>query len=233
MDTRYEHPLVADLWSPNWTYETWLKVEVNTLVAQLDYAGHPVGLHYDEADHLLKQLAASNLNPSTDVAVKTIGLIERRTHHDVAAFLEWVRGQVGEEGKWLHYGLTSSDVVDTTQGVRFKTLHPVLLEEVSGLLSELARLCTDASPLLARTHGQVAEPTQLHVRARHWMALLAHYTPKLSRACVDLSTCKLSGPVGTFVHNPPRIEQAVASRPDGRANRPTSCKRAARIGLVG
>lgn len=208
MDTRYSHPEITRLWSPEWTYQTWLLVERNTLAAQLNTPGHPL-TRETEAAGLLAQLDSSQFL-WTSRAVDEIRRVEARTKHDVVAFLEWFRPQMGEKGKWLHWGLTSSDVVDTTQGIRFENVRATYLLELRGLTAELDRLAADRSPLLARTHGQVAEPTQLFVRVNHWRANLLYWANLLQLSVRAVATCKLSGPVGTYTHNSPEVEARVA-----------------------
>ncbi len=216
MDTRYENDNVKTMWSPEWTHAAWLDVECATLEAQLTHPDHPLYGNV-EAKELLDLLNSNFVQLDTG----EIRRIEKTTKHDVAAFLEFVRRKVGEDcGRWLHWGLTSSDVVDTAQGLRFKFLQPLLLDELLALVSELTRLTLSDEPLVGRTHGQPAEPLTLRVRANHWLGEVAYWVMLLSRATSALEVCKLSGPVGSYAHNPPWVEQRVASalrlRPHGQ-----------------
>ncbi len=208
MDTRYEHPDVRHAYSPEWTYARWLQVEKTTLAVQVVTEGHPLA-DSQEALELLDLLNDPTYLVGVDV--DEVARRERTTRHDVVAFLDYVREKVGQDyGRWLHWGLTSSDVVDTTQGLRFKYLHKTLLAELSELVSELTRLTLSDEPLVGRTHGQVAEPTTLRVRAHHWLGELGYWVALLSRSTSTVEVCKLSGPVGTYAHTPPGVEAAVA-----------------------
>lgn len=202
MMPRYSHPLVTELWSPLWTYNTWLEIERHVLRAQRKRGtfDHPGSLQ------LLRRLELLSVAPAD---VEQIAQIEARTKHDVAAFLEWVRLGVPEgTGQYLHYGLTSSDLVDTAQAIRFRELQPVLRDAISGLNYTIDRWVNTAIPVLGRTHGEAAEPTSMQARANHWLATL--HAPTVHLLATSRRHMKLSGPVGTFAHNPPEMEAMVA-----------------------
>lgn len=214
MDQRYSHPDVTHLWSLESTYAQWLHIETLVLTKQRD-----LGIvSRDQTRSLHERLTCDPLiiDPA---AVARILEIEKRTKHDVVAFLEWLRGPFGHVGRWLHYGLTSSDVVDTAQGMRFRAMLLHVHGAISKLQSELGDWTADDTPILGRTHGQVAELMTMRARAGHWLATLDSASADLLRDSSRMAVCKLSGPVGTYAHNPPEVEQWVAKilslRPHG------------------
>lgn len=209
MDPRYQHPQVTELWSPAWTYDAWWRIETETLRAQrrswldgqnAEMAGSAKLLTWLEGCHVQGEAAGE------------IQAIERRTHHDVAAFLEWLRlGSPGDSGRWIHYGLTSSDLVDTAQALRFRALEGTLHSAMSELYESLAWYIDVQTPVLGRTHGQPAEPMPLMARATHWWELIWYAHADLRLATERMQRMKLSGPVGQFAHNTPEVEAAVAA----------------------
>jgi adenylosuccinate lyase len=207
MIPRYAHPAVTRLWSDEWTFAAWLQIESLVLDRQRAY-----GLGPEAETNELAQALHERLTPYFEQSMAaSIRYVERtETHHEVAAFLSWLRSRVGDSGKWLHFGLTSSDLVDTAQAMRFKSLHPVYLDAASNLLRCLARLVEDDTPMLGRTHGQPAEPTSMRARAMHWISTVEHPLQGVSRMTKAGQIMKLSGPVGTFAHNPPELEVDVA-----------------------
>jgi adenylosuccinate lyase len=137
--------------------------------------------------------------------------IEARTKHDVAAFVTYLRQWYGEpHARWIHFGMTSSDLVDTAQGLRFKAMMHTLRSQVEDLVAALGIWVNERTPILGRTHGQAAEPTMLAVRATQWDRLIQEAMGNLMRDTRRLCTAKLSGPVGTYAHNPPVIEKKAA-----------------------
>lgn len=204
MIPRYAHPEITVLWSPTWTYQTWLHIEVCTLSAQRQFE-----VLSSEADPLLTRLR--HYNPSVDMqALTEILAQEAETGHDVVAFLNWMRSHAGPAGRFLHFGLTSSDLVDTAQGVRFKEATRTLRGELADLSNALTSWAVNRTPILGRTHGQVAEPMEIRARGMHWLTLLSVTGRDLLHASRRLQVCKLSGPVGTYAHNPPQVEVQVA-----------------------
>jgi adenylosuccinate lyase len=205
MDTRYLHPQVAALWDRPWTYAAWWRIEKAVAVAQIAE---------DVIDkHEAGPIANDRLTPSfTHPAILLeLANLERTTKHDVAAFVKWTRQWYGgRTARWVHYGLTSSDLVDTAQGLRFKAMSDTVRAACMALLAQTERWEADATIVPGRTHGQPAEPTTIGVRADHWGALLEPAIGHLLRDTRKLATAKLSGPVGTYAHNPPSVEGRVA-----------------------
>jgi adenylosuccinate lyase len=227
MDLRYTDPVVAALWSPEAIYGQWLIVETAVLESQRELGIVPPS----ETGSLMNQLRAPG-RLIDQAAVTTIREIENRTKHDVAAFLEWLRTPYGSIGRYLHYGLTSSDVVDTAQGIRFGDMRHYMLSELGKLLAELNAWAEVDTPILGYTHGQVAEPMTMKARAWHWLTTLATPAADLSRHTNRAAVCKLSGPVGTYAHNPPEIERQVATKLQLRPHGPGASQIASRAPLA-
>lgn len=205
MDIRYQHPQVDTLWSLPWTYDAWWRIERCVALAQLEHAT----IDKDEAMSLVRSDRQPNFNdPWVLLGVQTQ---ERKTRHDVAAFVQFMREWWGEPaGRWVHYGLTSSDVVDTAQGLRFRALYPTVENYAANLMGQIGVWQQNDTPMLGRTHGQPAEPTMMRVRADHWCVLAGQAAGTLIRDSRKLARAKLSGPVGTYAHNSPEIEARVA-----------------------
>jgi adenylosuccinate lyase len=204
MIPRYSHPTVTEQFSATQTYSDWLHVELATLIAQTNQGVLP---ECKFSDVLAEQVASLQIDES---AVADIAGRERWTGHDVAAFLQWLRAQV-DQGQWLHFGLTSSDLVDTAQGMRFRRLHRPMLVQLGDLTSTLAQWTNADLPMLGVTHGQAAEPTSLRARAWHWLSYIESPVVHLSTLTRRMQVCKLSGPVGTYAHNPSSVEGEVAA----------------------
>jgi adenylosuccinate lyase len=202
MIPRYSHPTVADVHSAAEIYGQWLDVERAVLYHQRAI-GH---LPASKTEATMRALSELQID---DEAVAQIEAVEAVTHHDVAAFLQWIRAHV-PDGQWVHFGLTSSDVVDTAMGMRFQRLHRPLLMELGSLTSALAQMTQQTQPMTGLTHGQPAEPTSLRARAWHWLAYVETPIVELSKLTRRMQICKLSGPVGTYAHNPSEIEVRVA-----------------------
>lgn len=194
--------MVTQLWSDEWTYDAWVEIERQVLDAQRRHGVVPA----EPASELLSRLRKYHFDIE---AAGQVRVIERTTKHDVAAFLKYIRDNE-TYGQWLHFGLTSSDLVDTTQGMRFRELHKLLLHDLGELMSQVTRWTTHDVPMVGRTHGQPAEPVSMRTRAWSWVALLGEPVATLTRMFRRMQVAKLSGPVGTFAHNPPQVEIDVA-----------------------
>lgn len=193
------------MWDLPWTYRQWFNIEMLTLRHQRKLSILPA-----EAEPLLA--AWRTRSPLfDDRTLSDISIEEDKTGHDVVAFLNWMRGQSGPAARFLHFGLTSSDLVDTTQGIRFRRARTLLNDAIFNLNAELTRWAIDGTPVLGRTHGQVAEPMFMQARGVHWMTLLSYPMRDCLASVKRLTVCKLSGPVGTFAHNPPEVEAGVAA----------------------
>lgn len=203
MIDRYTTPEMARLWAPETKFATWLEIELLTVEAQAGLGMIP----RDVAERLRRGARCGT--PSR------IDEIERtETHHDVVAFLRSVAEMTGPDASYLHRGLGSSDVVDTAQSVLLVRAADTLLavlRQVRGVTAALAdRYRTTV--MAGRTHGIQAEPITFGVKVALWHAELGRAETRLHRARDAVRVGKLSGEVGTFVHNPPEIEAAVCAR---------------------
>jgi adenylosuccinate lyase len=201
MIPRYSHPQMARLWSDENRYQTWLRVELAATEVLAERGVVP-------KDALLA------IAQKARVDVSRIEAIEAEVRHDVIAFVSAVAETVGPEGRWLHWGLTSSDVVDTALSLLMSDACDVILEDVDALLAvvgERAHAYRDA-PMIGRTHGVHAEPVTFGLKLALWYAELERQRDRLRRAREVIAVGKLSGAVGTFSHLPPEVEEAVCGK---------------------
>lgn len=205
MHWRYQDLVVNRVWSTPHQYKLWLDVERAVAWAQ-----------YDKGIIPREAAAAIAALPSPGrISIDRIHEIEQSTQHDVAAFLQWAREEIGDpHAKWLHYGLTSSDVVDTALGIRFRELHSHVVSTVDGLLvavDDIARQ-HQHTPCLGRTHGQPAEQISLGARASVWRHMLNRTRNKVATSSQTLQMAKIGGPVGDYRRFPAEMESTVAGR---------------------
>jgi adenylosuccinate lyase len=201
MIPRYSRPEMSRLWSDENRFATWLRVEI---AATEVLAGQ--GVVPPEA------LAAIREKARFDVA--RIDAIEREVQHDVIAFVSNVAENVGPEGRWVHYGLTSSDVVDTALALLMRDATDLIRQDVEALravIGQRAREFKDA-PMIGRTHGVHAEPMTFGLKLALWYAELGRALGRLARARETIAVGKLSGAVGTFSHLGPEVEEAVCRK---------------------
>jgi adenylosuccinate lyase len=201
MIRRYTHPEMGAIWSEQRRYETWLAVELAATETMAE-----AGIVPAEAARELRARAAFD--------IERIEEIERTTQHDVIAFTTSVAEKVGPAARWLHFGLTSSDVVDTAQALQMREACDLLIKGVAGLM-EAVRLRAEEhrrTPMIGRTHGVHAEPMTLGVKLALWYAELQRDLERLLRARDVIAVGKISGAVGTFAHLDPSIEARVCEK---------------------
>ena len=201
MIPRYSRPEMARLWSDENRFATWLEVEIAATEVLVERGVVPA-----------EALAAIKAKARFDVA--RIEEIEREVQHDVIAFVSCVAESVGPEGRWLHYGLTSSDVVDTALAILMRDACDILragLVSLADAVKERA-LRHKHAPMIGRTHGVHAEPMTFGLKMALWYAELQRHLARLDRARATIACGKLSGAVGTFSHLPPEVEEAVCAR---------------------
>ena len=140
--------------------------------------------------------------------------IEEKTRHDVVAFTRAVSESLGEEKKWIHYGLTSTDVVDTAWGVRLKQANIILKNGLDRIISVLAKKAKDHkyTVMMGRTHGIHAEPTTFGLKCALWYAEMKRNLERFEKAANDVEFGKLSGSVGTFANIPPEVERFTCEK---------------------
>jgi adenylosuccinate lyase len=201
MITRYTLPEMAALWSDRSRFEHMLQVELAVLHALADAGDIPAG-------------AVAAIEERAVVDIDRIDELERTTDHDVVAFVTQVAESVGEEGRFLHYGLTSSDVVDTGLALQCRAAADLILDRLDAAMATVvARAREHAATLqMGRTHGIHAEPLTFGLKLTTWAFELDRARTRLRAAAEDLATGKISGPVGTYSQLPPAIEAAALSR---------------------
>ncbi len=201
MIQRYTHPEMGRIWSDQRRYETWLLVESAAADAMA-----AAGIVPSEAARDIRERGAFDIT--------RIEEIEQVTQHDVIAFTTAVAEKVGESARWMHFGMTSSDVIDTAQALQMREACDVILEGLAGLAEAIRQRAFEhkLTPMIGRTHGVHAEPMTLGLKLALWYAEVARNIERLQRARVVVSVGKLSGAVGTFAHLPPSIEAAVCEQ---------------------
>jgi adenylosuccinate lyase len=201
MIQRYTHPEMGAIWSEQHRYETWLEVELAATDAMADAGLVPVE-------------AARELRAGAAFDIARIEEIERTTQHDVIAFTTAVAEKVGPAARWLHFGLTSSDVVDTAQALQMREACGLIVKGIAGLM-EAVRVRAEEhrrTAMIGRTHGVHAEPMTFGLKLALWYAELQRDLDRILRARDVVSIGKLSGAVGTFAHLDPVIEAEVCRR---------------------
>ncbi|MBM4285243.1 MAG: adenylosuccinate lyase [Deltaproteobacteria bacterium] len=201
MIPRYSREPMARIWSEENKFASWLKVELAACEA-LAEAG------------LIPLDAPARMAVRARCDLECIAAIEKETHHDVAAFVDQVASTLGEDGRYFHFGLTSSDVLDTALAVRLVESADLLLTGVDGLLAVLQERAYAHKDLVmvGRTHGVHAEPITLGLKFALWHAEFQRQRQRLAAARETVRVGKLSGAVGTFAHLPPEVEAGVCRR---------------------
>ena len=201
MIQRYTNPEMGAIWSDQRRYETWLDVELAAADAMADAGIIP------KAD-----AAAMRAKAGFDIA--RIEAIEAVTQHDVIAFTTAVAEKVGPPARWLHFGLTSSDVIDTAQAIQMREACTLIVRGISALMEAVRGRADEhrRTPMIGRTHGVHAEPMTFGLKLALWYAELGRDLDRVLRAREVVSVGKISGAVGTFAHLDPSIEQDVCRR---------------------
>ena len=192
---RYTHPEMGRIWSDQRKYETWLQVEIAAAEAMA-------------REGIVPQEAARDIRERSRFDVARIEAIEQTTQHDVIAFTTAVAEHVGPSARWLHFGLTSSDVIDTAQALQMREACDLILRGLEELMRAVQARAEEhrRTPMIGRTHGVHAEPMTFGLKLALWYAELGRDIARMRRARDVISVGKLSGAVGTFAHLPPSIE---------------------------
>ncbi len=205
MIARYARPQMTALWDAEARYRIWFEVEAHATDALAE-----LGVVPPAAARALWDWWATE--PKIDVAA--IDAIEAVTKHDVIAFLTWVAEQVGDEARFMHQGMTSSDVLDTTLSVQLARAADLLIADLDALLDVLKRRAFEhkLTPTIGRSHGIHAEPVTFGLKLAQAHAEFARNRTRLVAARADIATCAISGAVGTFANVDPRVEEHVAAK---------------------
>ena len=201
MIKRYSLPEMSKIWEDKFKFETWLKIEIFVCEARALKGEIP-----------LEDLQEIKLKASFDI--ERISEIEETTKHDVIAFLTNVAENVGNASRHIHYGMTSSDILDTTLSYQLKCSGELLLEQLFKLKNILKERAIEhkSSLCIGRTHGVHAEPTTLGLKFALWFEEVDRNIHRLKKAIEEISIGKISGAVGTFEHLSPDIEKYVCEK---------------------
>ena len=205
MVPRYARPEMTALWEPEAKYRIWFEIEAHAT----EKLGE-LGVVPESAAKALWDWWATD--PKIDV--EAIDAIEAVTKHDVIAFLTWVAENVGDEARFMHQGMTSSDVLDTTLAVQLMRSADILLADLDALLAAIKRRAEEHkyTPTIGRSHGIHAEPVTFGLKLAQAYAEFDRCRTRLVAARAEIATCAISGAVGTFANIDPAVEKHVAEK---------------------
>jgi adenylosuccinate lyase len=201
MITRYTRPEMAEVWSEYNRYKCWLEVEILA----------------DEAWAALGEIPAEDvakIRANATFDIDRILEIEKETRHDVVAFTRAVSESLGEERKWVHYGLTSTDVVDTAYGYQLKQANDILRKDLQNMLEIIGNKAKEhkKTVCMGRTHGVHAEPTTFGLKLATMYSEMKRNIERFEHAAKGVEAGKISGAVGTFANIPPFVEEYVCEK---------------------
>jgi adenylosuccinate lyase len=201
MIDRYTLPEMGALWSEQNKFQKWLDVEIAVCEVHAE-------------NGIIPRDALEQIKARAKFSVERINEIEKTTNHDVIAFTTNLAESIGEESRFVHYGLTSSDVVDTANALLLRDAADILLKKVDALIDVLKRRALEFknTPQVGRTHGIHAEPTSFGLTFALWFEEMRRNRERLLRAREAVAVGKISGAVGAFAHLDPSVEEAVCVR---------------------
>ena len=201
MIERYSRPEMANIWTEENKYRAWLEVEILA-----DEAWAELGEIPKEDVALIREKA--------DFDIDRILEIEQQTRHDVVAFTRAVSETLGEERKWVHYGLTSTDVVDTAYGYLYKQANDIIRKDLENFLNIIADKAKEHkfTIMMGRTHGVHAEPTTFGLKLATWYSEMKRNIERFEHAAAGVEAGKISGAVGNFANIPPFVEKYVCDK---------------------
>ncbi|HEX2115164.1 MAG TPA: adenylosuccinate lyase [Alphaproteobacteria bacterium] len=201
MIPRYTRPEMAAIWAPENRFRIWFEIEAHACDAQAELG-------------VIPKEAAKAVWERGKFEIDRIDEIERETKHDVIAFLTNLAEHVGPEARFVHQGMTSSDVLDTCLAVQLKQATDILLADLDRVLAALKTRAIEhkLTPVVGRSHGIHAEPTTFGLKLAGHYAAFARNRERLVAARREIATCAISGAVGTFAHIDPRVEAHVAKK---------------------
>ncbi len=209
MVPRYSRPAMAAIWAAENRFRIWFDIEALAAEAMAEIGAIPA-----EAAHNIRSRGSARMASFGPDDVAAIELIEQQTRHDVIAFLTWLAEAVGPDSRYVHLGLTSSDVLDTTLSVQLTQAADLLVADVDAVLVTLKRRALEYrhTPTIGRSHGIHAEPTSFGLKLAGHYAEFARNRARLVTARAEIAVAALSGAVGTYAHVDPRVEARVAER---------------------
>ena len=201
MIERYTRPEMGKIFEDEFKFSTWLKIEILACEARAEFGEIP-----KEDVEVIKNKASFD--------VKRVLEIEETTKHDVIAFLTNVAEYVGPESRHIHYGMTSSDILDTTLAYQMKSAGEILLKQLNELKEALKERALEHkySVCVGRSHGIHAEPTSMGLKFALWYEENKRNIARLERAIESVSVGQISGAVGTFEHLSPKVEEYVCEK---------------------
>ena len=201
MISRYTRPEMAAIWNDQTKYNCWLAVEVAA-----DEGWSKLGMIPEDDVKKIRNNASFN--------VERIAEIEAKTHHDVIAFTRCVSESLGDEKKWVHYGLTSTDVVDTAYGYQLKQVNDLLRDDLKKFKQIIADKAKEYkyTVMMGRTHGVHAEPTTFGLKLARWYSEINRDIERFEHAAKGVEAGKISGAVGSFANIDPSIEKYVCDK---------------------
>ena len=201
MISRYTRPEMAAIWNDQTKYDCWLAVEIAA-----DEGWSKLGMIPEEDVKKIQQNAKFD--------VDRIAEIEAETHHDVIAFTRCVSESLGAEKKWVHYGLTSTDVVDTAYGYQLKRVNDILRQDLQNFKEIIAQKAKEYqyTVMMGRTHGVHAEPTTFGLKLARWYSEIKRDIERFEHAAAGVEAGKISGAVGSFANIDPYIEKYVCEK---------------------
>ncbi|MBT5799132.1 MAG: adenylosuccinate lyase, partial [Alphaproteobacteria bacterium] len=201
MIPRYSRSEMTEIWSEKSKFQIWFEIEAHACDAQAEFGVIP-----KEAAKIIWQKGSFDID--------RINEIERETKHDVIAFLTNLAEYVGPEARFVHQGMTSSDVLDTTLSVQLTRSADLLLADIDKVLSALKTRAFEHkyTPTIGRSHGIHAEPTTFGIKLARFYAEFERNKTRLKAAKTEIATCAISGAVGTFAHINPSVEAYVAEK---------------------
>lgn len=208
MVPRYSRPRMTAIWSPVNRYRIWFEIEALACEALARRGEIP-----EEAARIIRTKGDEAMAAFSDADVARIDEIEAETRHDVIAFLTWLAEKVGPESRFVHMGMTSSDVLDTCLAVQLTQAADILLEDMDILLAALKKRAHEHkhTVTIGRSHGIHAEPMSFGQKLAGHYAEFARNRRRLEVAREEIAVCAISGAVGTYAHISPEVEEYVAS----------------------
>jgi adenylosuccinate lyase len=201
MIERYSRPEVSKIWTDEYRFERWLEVEIAVCEAWAELGEIPAG-------------SLATIKKKAKFDAKRVLEIEEEVRHDVIAFLTSVAEFVGPDSRFIHMGMTSSDLLDTSFALQLSAAGKVIRSDLEKLLSAVKSRAFEfkMTPMMGRSHGIHAEPITFGLKCAVWYAEFSRHLKRLDAAIDDISVGKISGAVGTFAHIPPEIESRVCNK---------------------
>ena len=209
MVPRYTRPEMGAIWAPENRYRIWFEIEALSAEGMARVGAIP-----ESAARTIREKGAPKLAAMKAADLERIDAIERETRHDVIAFLTWLAEAIGPDSRFVHQGMTSSDVLDTCLSVQLSQAADLLLADLDALLAALKKRAIEHKHTLTigRSHGIHAEPTTFGLKLAGHYAEFARNRERLATARAEIAVAAISGAVGTFAHLDPSVEEYVADR---------------------